>query len=69
MPIVLSKNGERRAIKRIGGSDEVKKRLESLGFTVGSEVTVVSRLGENLIVKVKDSRVALSGEMARRIFI
>jgi ferrous iron transport protein A len=69
MPIVLSKTGERRAIKRIGGSDEVKKRLESLGFTVGSEVTVVSRLGENLIVNVKDSRVALSGDLARRIFI
>ena len=69
MPISLSRNGESGAVKRIGGSDNMKKRLETLGFTVGSEITVVSRLGENLIVNVKDSRVALSGELACRIFI
>lgn len=69
MPISLARNGETGAIKRIGGSEDMKKRLESLGFTVGSPVTVVSKLGENVIVNVKDSRVALNGELARRIFV
>ncbi|MDR2482307.1 MAG: ferrous iron transport protein A [Treponema sp.] len=69
MPISLANNGETGAIKRIGGSEDMKKRLESLGFTVGSAVTVVSKLGENVIVNVKDSRVALSRDLARRIFV
>jgi ferrous iron transport protein A len=69
MPLTLTKTGEKAAIRRIGGGDELKKRLESLGFTAGSEVRVVSRLGENLIVSVKDSRIALSREMAKRIMV
>jgi ferrous iron transport protein A len=69
MPLTLSGRGESSAIKRIGGSDEMKKRLESLGFTVGSQVTVVSELAGNLIVNVKDSRVAISKEMANRILV
>jgi len=69
MPLTLSRPGERRAVQRIGGSGETKKRLETLGFTAGSPVTVVSALGGNLIVNVKDSRLALSREMANRIFV
>jgi ferrous iron transport protein A len=69
MPIALSKSGEKGAIKRIGGSETVKKRLETLGLIVGSEVTVVSKMGDNLILNVKDSRLALSRELARQIFV
>ena len=53
----------------VGGSPEVKKHLEDLGFVPGSSVTVVSVMGGNLIVKVKESRVAISQEMARKIMI
>jgi ferrous iron transport protein A len=67
MPLTLSRKGERSSIKHIGGPGELKKRLETLGFTVGSEVTVVSELAGNLIVNVKDSRVAISREMATLI--
>jgi ferrous iron transport protein A len=69
MPLTLSGKGTRSAIKHIGGPDELKKRLETMGFTVGSEVTVVSELSGNLIVNVKDSRVALSREMANKIIV
>ena len=56
-------------IKRIGGSPEVKKHLENLGFVVGGEVRIVNRLGDNVIVNVKEARVAISEEMARRIMV
>ena len=56
-------------IKKIGGSPEVKKHLENLGFVVGGSVRVISRLGENVIVNVKEARVAISEEMARRIMV
>jgi ferrous iron transport protein A len=69
MPLTLSGKGARSAIKRIGGSDELKRRLETMGFTVGSEVTVVSELAGNLIVNVRDSRVALSRELANKIIV
>jgi ferrous iron transport protein A len=69
MPLTLSGRGESSAIKRIGGSDEMKKRLESMGFTVGSRVTVVSHLAGDLIVNIKDTRVAISREMACRILV
>jgi ferrous iron transport protein A len=69
MPLTLSGKGARGAIKRIGGPDELKKRLETMGFTVGSEVTVVSELAGNLIVNVKDSRVAISREIANKIIV
>jgi ferrous iron transport protein A len=69
MPLTLSRKGERSSIKHIGGPGDLKKRLETLGFTVGSEVTVVSELAGNLIVNVKDSRVAISREMANKILV
>ena len=56
-------------IKKIGGNPEMKKHLEDMGFTVGGEVSVVSSIGENLIVKVKESRVAVSEELAKKIMI
>lgn len=69
MPLVFAEIGKPNIIKKIGGSPEVKKHLEDLGFVVGGETSVISALGENLIVKVKESRVALSDELARKIMI
>lgn len=69
MPLNLSDVGIDCTIKRIGGSPEVKKHLENLGFTVGGNVTVISILGGNVIVKVKEARVAISSEMARKIMV
>ena len=69
MPLVLSEPGEAQIIKKIGGNPEVKKHLADLGFNVGGEVSVVSMLGGNLIVKVKESRVAVSEELARKIMV
>ncbi|MDR1105588.1 MAG: ferrous iron transport protein A [Treponema sp.] len=69
MPLLLSVRGKRNVIRRIGGPEDVKKRLETLGFTVGGEVTVMSELAGDLIVKVKDSRIALGRELANRIFV
>ena len=67
MPLSLAPIGEENIIRRIGGSQEVKKHLEDLGFTAGGSVTVVSTL--NGIVKVKESRIAVSDELARRIMV
>jgi ferrous iron transport protein A len=69
MPLSLSKHGISVEVKRIGGTEAVKKRLESMGFTVGSMVTIVSELAGSLIVSVKDSRIALNQELANRIFV
>ncbi len=69
MPLVYAEKGEPQIIKKIGGSPETRKHLEDLGFHVGGEASVVSTLGENLIVKVKESRVAVSDELARKIFV
>ncbi len=69
MPLVYAQTGQTQIIKKIGGSPEVKKHLEDLGFNVGGAVSVVSSLGENLIVKVKESRVAVSDELARKIMV
>lgn len=69
MPLCLADRGEENTIKKIGGSPEVKKHLEDLGFVVGADVTVINSLGGNVIVNVKDSRVAISEEMARRIMV
>ncbi|WP_345891638.1 FeoA family protein [Ruminococcus sp. OA3] len=69
MPLTLAKTGEINSIKRIGGKDEVKRFLENLGFVVGSSVTVVSENNGNVIVNVKESRVAISREMANKIMI
>ena len=69
MPLVFAQKDEPQIIRKIGGSPEVKKHLEELGFNVGGEVSVVSSVGTNLIVKVKESRVAISDELARRIMV
>ena len=69
MPLILADVGEENMIMRIGGTPEVKKHLEDLGFVVGGNVTVVTSMGGNIIVNVKDSRVAISREMAQKIMI
>ena len=69
MPLALANIGEEYMIRRVSGNPEVKKHLEDLGFTAGGSITVVSALGGNIIVKVKEARVAISGEMARKIMV
>ena len=69
MPLMLAQVGEENIIKKIGGSPEVKQHLENLGFVVGGTVKVVNALGGNVIVNVKESRVAISEEMAKKIMI
>ena len=69
IPLVLADAGNEQVIKKICGSDEVKHHLENLGFTVGATVTVVNSLAGNVIVKVKESRVAINEEMARKIMV
>ena len=69
MPLSLADVGEENTIKKIGGKPEVKKHLENLGFVVGGTVKVISTLGGNVIVNVKEARVAISEEMARKIMI
>lgn len=68
-PLTLAPIGEENIIKRIGGQPEVKRHLEHLGFSAGATVTILSTIGGNVIVKVKDSRVAISREMAQKIMI
>ena len=69
MPLALANIGEAQIVKRVGGNPETKRHLEDLGFTVGGEVCIVSTLGGNLIVMVKESRVAVSNELARKIMV
>lgn len=69
IPIRFADIGKECVIKKIGGSPEVKKHLENLGFAVGGNATVISTLGGNVIIKVKESRVAIDSNMANRILI
>ncbi len=69
MPLSLAEPGEVNIIKRIGGTPEVKKHLENLGFVAGGTVTLISKLGGSVIVNVKEARIAVSEEMARKILI
>ncbi len=69
MPLALADLDEDNIIKKVGGNPEIKKHLEDLGFVVGGRVKVVSKLGGNLIVNVKESRIAVSNEMAQKIFV
>ena len=69
MPLNVALPGEENIIRKIGGSQEVKKHLEDLGFVVGGTVTLLNVLGGNVIVSVKESRIALDVDMARRIMI
>lgn len=69
MPLMIANQGEENVIQRVGGSPEMKKHLEDMGFVAGGTVTVLNTIGGNLIVKVKESRVAISREMASKIMI
>ena len=69
MPLTFAAVGEETTIVKIGGKPEVKKHLENLGFVVGGTVKVVSAMGGNLIVNVKEARVGISQEMAQKIMI
>ena len=69
MPLTMAETGRQIQIRKIGGKDETRRHLESLGFVIGEFVTVISELNGNLIVKVKDSRVAISRELAKKILI
>ena len=69
LPLSLADVGVENTIKKIGGTPEVKKHLENLGFVVGGNVSVITAMGGNVIVNVKEARVALSEEMARKIMV
>ena len=69
IPLTLAEVGEKNIIKKIGGKQEVKAHLENLGFVVGGAVTVINTIGGNVIVNVKESRIAISKEMAQKIMI
>lgn len=69
MPLALANIGEENIIKKIGGKPEVKQHLENLGFVVGGTVKIVNTLGGNVIVNVKEARIAISKEMANRIMV
>ena len=69
MPLTVADTGEEYVIKRIGGKPEVKQHLENLGFVVGGGVSVINTMGGNVIVKVKESRIAISQEMAQKIMV
>ena len=69
MPLTLAAVGEENIIRKIGGKPEVRAHLENLGFVAGGIVTVISTIGGNLIVSVKDSRIAISREMANKIMV
>ena len=69
MPLSLANIGEENLILKVGGNPEVKKHLEDLGFVAGGTATLISSMGGNVIVKVKESRVAISEEMAKKIMV
>ncbi len=69
MPLSMMKSGEQNTIKKINGQDDTKRFLEGLGFVVGSTITVISVIGGNLILNVKDTRIALDKAMATRIIV
>lgn len=69
MPLTMAKAGERNLIKRVTGKDEVRRFLASLGFVEGESVTVVSEIAGNMILNIKDTRIALDKSMANRIMI
>ena len=69
MPLLLAPVGEENIIRKVGGKPEVRQHLENLGFVAGGRVTVITTIAGNLIVNVKESRVAISKEMAGKIMI
>ena len=69
MPLTMASPGEENIIRRVGGSPDTRKFLENLGFVAGGSVTVITTMGGNLIVNVKEARVAISREMAQKIMV
>lgn len=69
MPLIFANTGEENIIKQVAGKPEVRKHLENLGFVAGSAVTILNAIGGNLIVRVKETRVAVSREMAQKIMV
>lgn len=69
MPLTLADNGEENIIRHVGGTPEVKRHLEDLGFVVGETVRIVSRIGGNVIVVVKETRLAIDTSMASKIMV
>lgn len=69
MPLTMVNTGEPNIIKKVGGREETRRFLENLGFVTGGIVTVVSQIGGNMIVNVKDSRVAIGRDMANKIMV
>ena len=69
MPLSMVSDGEEFLIKKIDGKEEVRRFLENLGFVAGAQVSLVSKISGNLIVQIKDSRVAISREMAQKIIV
>lgn len=69
MPLTMAQTGAANTIKKIGGNEETKKFLENLGFVTGGTVTVISEINGNMIVNVKDARVAIGKDMANRIMV
>ena len=69
MPLSFATEGEENIIKQVGGKAEVRAHLENLGFVVGGDVKVLTAVGENVIVKVKEARIAISAEMAQKIYV
>ncbi len=69
MPITFADTGEELIVRKVSGKPEIKKHLENLGFVPGSSVTVMNEIGGNVIVKVKEARVAISREMAQKIMV
>ena len=69
MPLTMASIGETNTIRKVGGNGETQRFLENLGFVAGAEITVVSAIGGNVIVNIKDSRVAINQDMARHIMV
>ena len=69
MPLTFAKEGELASIKKVGGKEDTRQFLENLGFVTGANVTVISTAGGNLIVNIKDSRVAIGKDMASKIIV
>lgn len=69
MPLSMVKEGEANIIRKVGGKEDTRRFLENLGFVAGGTVTVISEMGGNIIVNVKDSRVAIGKDMANKIMV
>ncbi len=69
IPLMLATVDEENVVKKVGGNPEVRKHLENLGFVIGSRVKIITALNGNIIVQVKEARIAISKEMAQKIYV